>query len=37
MAKKRAGDWRDTTKVREWVRSIAPDLRVSVAQSDSGA
>jgi len=37
MAKKRAGDWRDTTKVREWVRSVAPDLRVSVAQSDSGA
>ncbi len=31
MAKNRAGDWRDVGQVREWVRSIAPELRTSVA------
>jgi menaquinone-dependent protoporphyrinogen oxidase len=31
MAKKNAGDWRDPAQVREWVGSIAPELRTRVA------
>jgi len=37
MAKKRAGDWRDAGQVRDWVRSIASDLRTTVAPPHSKA
>jgi len=32
MAKKQAGDWRDAAQVRDWVRSVAADLRSGVSQ-----
>jgi menaquinone-dependent protoporphyrinogen oxidase len=37
MAKSHAGDWRDTGQVREWVRSIAPELRAATIPSHADA
>ena len=37
MAKKLSGDWRDAGKVREWVRTIAVDLRTILSPSHPGA
>jgi len=31
MAKKRAGDWRDTRQVEQWARFVATDLRSGAA------
>jgi menaquinone-dependent protoporphyrinogen oxidase len=36
MAKKHGGDWRDAELVREWVRSIAPELRTVLGAADAG-
>ncbi len=33
MAKTRAGDWCDSTRVRQWARAIAAQLRSDARQS----
>jgi menaquinone-dependent protoporphyrinogen oxidase len=37
MAKKLAGDWRDTGHVRAWAGSVAAQLRAEIADSSHGA